>query len=85
MQVPLPAFSMNVRLDQRGFGCHVLPMVLRTPAELRVSASELRAMASEGGDLNLTEALLLLADDFEKEARRLENKMREQNGADGTL
>jgi hypothetical protein len=42
-------------------------------------------MASEGGDPSLTEALLLLADDFEKEARRLENKMRKQGAADGTL
>jgi hypothetical protein len=62
-----------------------LPIVLRSPAELRASASELRAMASEGGDPSLTEALLLLADDFEKEAWRLENKMGKQDAADGTL
>jgi hypothetical protein len=56
-------------------------MVLRTPGELRISASELRAMAAEGGDPQLYEALLLVADDFDREARRLEIDASQQREA----
>jgi hypothetical protein len=47
-------------------------MALRTPQELRDSAREFREMASAGGDPRLREALLLVAEEFEAEADRLE-------------
>ncbi len=45
-------------------------MVLRTTNELRISAVQLREMASEGSDASLREALLLVAEDFEREAEK---------------
>ena len=43
-------------------------MVLRTASELRISASHMREMASEGTDASLQNALRLVADEFEREA-----------------
>jgi hypothetical protein len=47
-------------------------MTLRTPAELRASAAHLREMASEGGDPQLQDALLLVADELDREAVKSE-------------
>jgi hypothetical protein len=47
-------------------------MAVRTPAELRTSAEHFREMASEGEDPRLHAALLLVADEFEREAARVE-------------
>ena len=43
-------------------------MAIRTSPELRVLAEHLRGMASEGTDASLRDALLLVAEEFEKEA-----------------
>jgi hypothetical protein len=47
-------------------------MAVRTPAELRISAERFREMAGEGEDPRLHAALLLVADEFEREAARVE-------------
>jgi hypothetical protein len=50
----------------------VVYMAERTPSELRLSAANFRAMAAEGDDPCLKAALLLVADEFEQEAKRIE-------------
>jgi CRP-like cAMP-binding protein len=47
-------------------------MVDRTARELRLSAERFRVMATEGDDVRLQDALLLVADEFEQEAKRVE-------------
>ena len=47
-------------------------MALRTAPELRTSAIHMREMASEGSDASLRNALLLVADEFEKEAATID-------------
>jgi hypothetical protein len=47
-------------------------MAMRTAAELRVSAKRFREMAVEGDDPGLRAALLLVADEFEREANKIE-------------
>jgi hypothetical protein len=47
-------------------------MVARTAAELREAAEEFRSLAAGGEDLALRDALLLVADEFEQEAARVE-------------
>ena len=47
-------------------------MAVRTPAELRASAERFREMAAEGDDPRLRAALLLVAEEFEREAERIE-------------
>ncbi len=47
-------------------------MAERTAAELRAQAKEFREMAASGSDPRLQEALLLVAEEFEREAERLE-------------
>jgi hypothetical protein len=47
-------------------------MRLRTVEELRESAKEFRETAKMGNDFRLREALLLVAEEFEREAARLD-------------
>jgi hypothetical protein len=47
-------------------------MAQRTASELRISAAQLREMAAEGSDVQLHAALLLVAEEFEREADRLD-------------
>jgi hypothetical protein len=47
-------------------------MVMQTTSELRISAARLREMASEGSDAPLQAALRLVADEFEREAARMD-------------
>jgi hypothetical protein len=47
-------------------------MALRSPQEMRDSAKEFREMASQGADIRLQAALLLVAEEFDREAERLE-------------
>ena len=47
-------------------------MAIRTAQELRDNAKEFREMAQAGGDPRLRAALLLVAEEFEAEAARLE-------------
>lgn len=47
-------------------------MLARTPAELREKALDLRQRAAKGRNRRLREALLLVADEFEREAGWLE-------------
>ncbi len=57
-------------IQNRSFAVAVI-MRLRTSQELRETASDFRKMAKEGDDLRLREALLLVAEEFEREAARL--------------
>ena len=50
----------------------VVYMTERTPRELRLAAQHYRAMATEGDDPILQSALLVVADEFEQEAERIE-------------
>jgi hypothetical protein len=47
-------------------------MEIRPAPELRMSAARLREMASEGSDHESHAALLLVAEEFEQEAARVE-------------
>jgi hypothetical protein len=47
-------------------------MSVHTPSKLREAAKEFREMAPLGDDIRLQAALLLVADEFEAEAVRLE-------------
>jgi hypothetical protein len=47
-------------------------MRLRTAEELREAAKDFRELAETGDDLRLREALLLVAEEFEREAARLD-------------
>jgi hypothetical protein len=47
-------------------------MAPRTASELRAAAKEFREMAPHGSDLRLQEALMLVAEEFEREAERIE-------------
>jgi hypothetical protein len=47
-------------------------MAIRSIQELQDAASGFREMATTGSDIKLREALLLVAEEFEREAARLE-------------
>jgi hypothetical protein len=47
-------------------------MAPRTAPELRAAAAEFRELASQGTDLRLQEALRLVADEFEREADKID-------------
>ena len=47
-------------------------MALRGPQDLRDSANEFRELVKQGSDIRLHAALLLVAEEFEREADRLE-------------
>ncbi len=47
-------------------------MKTRTASELRLVAAEFRELASQGDDFRLQEALRLVAEDFEREADRVD-------------
>ena len=49
-------------------------MAVRTPAELRAAAEEFRQLSTEGEDPRLQAALLLVADEFDQEANKMEAK-----------
>jgi 3-methyladenine DNA glycosylase AlkC len=49
-------------------------MAVRTPAELRAAAEEFRRLSTEGEDPRLQAALLLVADEFDQEANKMEAK-----------
>jgi hypothetical protein len=48
-------------------------MAIRSGQELRDSALEFREIAATGSDVRLRDALLLVAEEFEQEAARLED------------
>jgi hypothetical protein len=55
-------------------------MRLRTSEELREAAKNFREMAETGYDLRLREALLLVAEEFEREAARLDGAAHDAGG-----
>ena len=54
-------------------------MAIRNAQELRDRVSELRQMSGDGDDIWLRQALLLVAEELEQEAARLEGELRERH------
>jgi hypothetical protein len=68
----LPSDEIRGFGGQTKVGAWWRAMTIRIGQELRDSASEFREMAATGSDVQLQEAPLMVAEEFEWEAERLE-------------
>jgi hypothetical protein len=64
--------ARQIGMDKGQIHGIVACMAIRTRQELRDTALEFREMAAAAGDVRLRDALLLVAEEFEREAAPLE-------------